>query len=261
MENKPRGYWTKENCLIESLKYTTIGDFRKNSVRAYRVMLKNNWLNEINLDRKINNKGFWNKEKCKEVALKYNTKSEFKSNYGVAYTKALKNGWLKDICSHMILSGHKYKRCIYAVEFLDNHVYIGLSYNMNKRFDDHTKDANYNGSSVLEHIKNTNSIPILKQLTDYIDVELASKMEEIKRNDYKNSGWIILNKVKCGGIGGNILKLTKEKCLEEALKYDNKGDFIKFSQSAYNKACKFKWLEEITKHMKIKDNRIKYENK
>jgi len=50
---------------------------------------------------------------------------------------------------------------------------------------------------------------------------------------------------------GVTIKWTKEKCLEEALKYSRKVDFQKNSGSAYQISYKNDWLEEICTHMKI----------
>ena len=47
---------------------------------------------------------------------------------------------------------------------------------------------------------------------------------------------------------------TKEKCNEEALKYNTRGEFKKNSTSAYNKSLSKKWINEICFHMiKIKN--------
>ena len=43
---KPNGYWTKERCAEEALKYETKSEFQKNSGGAYRAALKHNWLRE-----------------------------------------------------------------------------------------------------------------------------------------------------------------------------------------------------------------------
>ena len=42
---------------------------------------------------------------------------------------------------------------------------------------------------------------------------------------------------------------TKQECLEEALKYNTKTQFIKNSINAYWSACKYKWIDEICSHM------------
>ena len=100
---------------------------------------------------------------------------------------------MDEICSHMKSLGNKYNRCIYAFEFPDNSVYIGLTYNINIR-----KNSHYsrNNSQVYKHIHENNLQPELKQLTDYIDKDLASKKEGEFVEQYRNSGWNILNKVK-----------------------------------------------------------------
>lgn len=42
---------------------------------------------------------------------------------------------------------------------------------------------------------------------------------------------------------------SKERCVEEALKYTHRSDFEKHSKSAYGKAVKQKWISEICEHM------------
>jgi len=44
---KPRGYWTKEKCRIEALKYKAKSEFQKKSVSAYDKSLQKGWLNEV----------------------------------------------------------------------------------------------------------------------------------------------------------------------------------------------------------------------
>lgn len=193
--------------------------------------------------------GYWTKETCQVEAMKYNTRFEFQKWSNGAYVKARKNGWLDDICSHMTTVGNLFNRCVYSIEFDDNHVYIGLTYNLEKRFNDHISDVHYNSSSVLKHIKLTNSIPRLKQLSNYIGVKDAAKLEDDIRMEYFKNKWIILNRIKCGGLGGDIIKWTKSKCIEEAMKYKELSQFNKNSRCAYNAAKKYGWLDEMSVHM------------
>jgi len=45
---KPSGYWDiKENCLQESLKYKTRGEFKKGTSGAYNSSSRNGWLDEF----------------------------------------------------------------------------------------------------------------------------------------------------------------------------------------------------------------------
>jgi len=259
-DTKSVGYWTKERCQEEALRYKSRVDFRIGSGSAYMKCHGNNWLDEVcsHMIMKNHPKGYWTKEKCQEEALKYKSRHEFEAGSRSAYVKSNKMGWMDEICSHMIVVGNKHKRCIYAVEFSDNHVYIGLSYNYENRFRNHIKDVIHNKSSVLLHIKESGIIPKIKQITDYIDVNEASKLEEIIKKDYEKNGWAILNKIKCGSIGGNSITIwTKEKCQEEALKYDNKKDFLRDSSACCVSAYKNKWMDEICSHMTLKSRNKK----
>ena len=202
IERLENGYWTKGRCEDESLKYKTRKEFQKNSPTAYRITHKNKWFDILShMPNKYYN---YTKEDCLKESLKYENRTDFQKNSSRIYSCSRKNDWLDEICSHMTLTGNRYKRCIYSVEFSDNYVYVGLTYKYNLRKWEH---LNLKKSSVLKHIEKTGLIPIFKQLTDYIDVNDASKLEGIKLNEYVENGWIALNKNKCGAIGGsNISK-------------------------------------------------------
>ena len=154
----------------------------------------------------MKNKIYWTLKKCQEEASKYKTKIEFLENNKRAYQASYKKGWLNEICSHMEISGDKYNRCIYAYEFSDKSVYIGLTCNLNKRNKQHFSDIKSNNSVVKQHINETGLIPINIQLTDYILYFKASKLEGEYLNEYKISGWTILNKSKTGSLGASNLK-------------------------------------------------------
>ena len=250
--------------------------------------------------------GFWTKEKCREEALKYKSRNDFRKGVGSnwAYRVSLKNNWMDDICTHMSVIGTLYKRCIYSFEFSDNHVYIGLTYNIDKISESHYNDKR---SQVYKHIKLTNLTPKIIKLTNYIDVDDAKIKELDFLKKYIEDGWTILNKAKTGGIGSkpkitrekcyeilknynklfdfrkeqpNIYKAinlynwedllsfldrdikehgywTKEKCQEIALKYSRRIDFFKNDISAYNKSQKLGWLDEVCLHMIKKDTKPK----
>lgn len=53
-------------------------------------------------------------------------------------------------------------------------------------------------------------------------------------------------------LGSNIVIWTKEKCKEEALKYENILDFRKFSNKAYKASYVNGWLDEIGSHLLYK---------
>lgn len=121
---KDTGYWTKEKCQEEALKYISRDFFQFHNSLVYSIAEQNNWLDEITthmqvpeFDSKITIKkieseedddplrkkprGYWTKEKCQEAALFYRTRTEFQSGHLMAYTTAFRNHWLNEICGHM----------------------------------------------------------------------------------------------------------------------------------------------------------------
>ncbi len=246
---KPKNYWTKEKCQEEALKYNYRMDFKLKSSVCYAKAIKLGCLHEISLHMYSKYKqNDITKEQCQKEALKYKTRTNFCRGSRSFYNKSRNSDWLDEICSHMISQGNRFNRCIYAYEFSDNNVYIGLTYNLKNR---HYRHMNIQkNSSVLKHINKTNLVPKLIQLTDYVSIDDASILEGEFISIYKNNGWFILNRIKSGGLGGIRLKWTKDKCQKEALKYKTKSEFAKNSPSAYSSANKHNFLNEICYHMK-----------
>jgi predicted GIY-YIG superfamily endonuclease len=244
---KPNGYWTKERCHEESLKFNSRVDLKTKCGSVYATAVREGWLIEICNHMKHKLKS-WDYDKCKKEALKYNNRTEFQYGEGSrgAYNHAKENGFLDKICEHMEMKGNLFKRCIYAFEFEDNHVYIGLTYNIKERKIDH---LNKKKSQVYRHKNKTNSKYILKQLTEYIDIKNACQKEEYYVNKYKKQGWIILNKSKTGSIGGKPIIWSNDLVRKEALKYNNKTEFIKKSKGAYSYALKNNIVNNICNHM------------
>jgi hypothetical protein len=245
---------TYQACLEEALKYKTKTDFQINSKGYYLSAYKRGFLEEICTHMILLKKphGYWhNMDKCKNEALKYKNKAEFQKKSPSAYNVSKRFGWITDVCSHMESVGNRRLRLIYSYEFVDNSVYVGLTYNLNERNNFHLNQKG--NSSVREHILLTGLIPVLKKLTDYIDVNDASILEGYYLNMYKEKGWRILNKSKTGTIGGANKIWIKEKCQEESLKYNNKKDFRFKSCAAYSSAYKNGWLDEICSHMILKE--------
>ena len=244
---KHNGYWTKERCQNEALKYETKKDFRDNNNNIYNISSKNKWLDEIcsHMTETKKPKGYWTYERCKDEALKYETRSSYNQG-SKSYQIALKNKWLDDICSHMIKPSNDDKRCVYVFEFSDNFAYVGLTKDIKKRHYQHKKKG-----SVFNHIKINDNYQ-LKQLSNYVSISEAKLLEKDFYEKYKKNGWNMLNKSKTGGIGNSSIIWTKERCQDEALKYNNKGDFFKKSSNAYYASIRNKWITDICSHMIIK---------
>jgi len=240
---KPRNYWTKQNCEIEALKYNRISDFKRKSGGAYNSAKSNNWLTEItkHIISKIKPVGYWSFENCKKEALKYNSRTEFKTKSAGAYDSCKENGWIDIVSGHMINIGHRYRKCVYSYEFIDNHVYVGITYNIERRKHDREKCKT---DSVTKHIKKTGLSPLFRQLTDFIAVDEAVYLENDYVKRYSKNGWNILNQSKTGSVG-SVRKWTKEKCIAVGKKCETRTDFCRHTKGAYDAARRYGWISEI----------------
>lgn len=249
-----RNIWDKQRCIEEAMKYKTRGEFRKHSGSAYNRSIKEGWIDDIckHMISIKKEKNYWTKNRCQEESLKYKTRSEFNKSSVSAYSKAWECKWLDEICSHMNTIGNHHKRCIYSYEFDDNHVYVGLTYNIEERKKQHDKKG-----PVKNHILKTGNLPTLKLLTDYILSELAIVKESEFLDHYISNNWKILNSVKTGALGGGKTKWTKERCQEEALKYNNIKSYRENSLS-YRAAVRNNWLDEICNHINRSKKTFKY---
>lgn len=213
---KKRGYWTIERSFEEAIKYDKRSDFKKHSNRAYIVLKKNGLLDKACSHMKKNCRiKVWTKDACVEAAKSCKTKSEFLRRFCGAYAISKRYGWFDELLQYFTPVGNKYNRCIYACEFPDNHVYVGLTYNMEKRKSNHLRNKD---SVIYRYIKKTGLTPYFKQLTEYIPYTDAALKEGEFLEKYKVDGWVTLNKVPTGGLGGTDKKInrkwSKEKCLE-----------------------------------------------
>ena len=86
--------WTYETCYNEAKKYTTKGEFREQSKKAYYIASKNGWLeNYIWL---VDARTKWTYEVCYEEAKKYTTGGEFNNGNCSCYEITRRNGWIND---------------------------------------------------------------------------------------------------------------------------------------------------------------------
>lgn len=245
---KKGGYWTIDKIKEEALKYTTRNDFRKESGSAYTKAQVNGWLDDVcsHMTSISKPNGYWTIDKVREEALKFNNRNDFNKGSS-AYQAASKFGWLDDVCSHMELQGSIYKRHIYKAIFDDGSVYIGLTYNYDKRMIDHLRKSK---SSVYRYMIQSGLKPTFELITkELLSMEDAVKMECRLIDEYKDLGFNVLNKAKGGSLGGSLIIWTLDKVRKEALKYDKRNDFIKGSPTAYNKAIGFGLLDDVCSHM------------
>ncbi len=246
----PSSYWTKELCAKEAKKYISRTDFMNGSSGAYSKAKKMGWGDEIcsHMDVKKVPNGYWeNKERCAEEAKKYNTRKEFKNGCQKAYKTACTNGWMDDICKHMKRVGNGYNRYVYAIEFSDKSVYVGITCNFEGRMWNHFNSKNRGNKSVRKKAKLGLDYNILS--SELMNINLAVEEEGLWIQYYKERKWNVLNKAKAGGLGGVPRKWNRKTCAQAAKKCKRRKEFQKTYPGAYGAAAKRGWLDEICSHM------------
>ena len=244
MCQKIKGYWSFNKVREEALKFTKRSEFNKLSKSAYLSAHRNGWLDVVCSHMKTNDYTF---NRVREEALKYLTRNDFKNKSNAYYNSAHRNGWLDDVCSHMKPQGNSYKRLVYKVSFDDNSVYIGITYNLDKRKIDHLCRFN---SAVYKHMIETGLNPNFEIVTkDFLSSEDAARLECKLIIHYKSMGFSILNRIKGGGLGGNTKIWTIDNVRKEASKYNSRSDFKLKSASAYVISHKNGWLDDVCSHM------------
>ncbi len=243
-----------EEVTKEAQKYSNRKDFRTQSPLAYRWAIKYNLFGNtiIHLGDTIERKeaGYWNYEKLKAEAFKYNSKKEFFEKNSAAVSAAKQKGVWDEITSHMEPLGSLINRAVYAWEFPDKSVYVGLTFNLKMRGIQHLDDEGK--TQVSKHIRKTKTTPVFKLVSDYVPAIEAQNLESCSIKDYEVNGWKILNVAKAGGLGSCQRMWTYDRLEQEANKYDNVSDFKKKSYSAYVSAQKYGYFDELTKHMSRK---------
>jgi len=253
-EFKPSGYWVKEKCGEEALKYNTYKEFRKNNFTVYQIIKNKGWRDELcgHMTREVRPRGYWTYDRCKETALRYNDRDILGKKEGGCYVTILKNNW-DELLSHITKKTTLVQRFIYAFEFSDNHVYVGLTHNLSKRKSNHLTSES---SSVFKHIKKTGLEFTFKTVYERpFPVDVAGEIEKEVIEDYRSKGWSILNIKKPGGLGGSYNIWTKEKCRIECLKYDKVSTLRRSVKQHLIYIIKNNgWWDELTSHME-KDSR------
>lgn len=249
--------WTKIEIMNVASRYSSRDEFSKNNKGAYLFALRRGWLDEVckEMTPVFNT---WTREKCFELIKKYKSKSEFSKKNGSAAQYAKRNGFYEELVSGFDLLGNLFNRMIYAYEFSDNRVYIGLTYKESKRKNEHLERG-----PVSKHSKKVKLKPEYKALTNYIDVKQAQVKEENFIKEYEKNGWILLNRSKAGALGGNKRIWTKEECKKIVKKFSSVKDLMNSIEynTVYQAIKKNKWGNDLFSNLtkKIYWNREKCE--
>ena len=189
-------------------------------------------------------------EVCYNAAKQYDSFYTFRKYELNIFRKAKEQGWLKDYTwlkyLDFYINPEETDKCVgqsvYAYEFSDKSVYVGLTNNILRRDKQHrTKEYNTSGQlrydGVLSYSESANiPIPNVKVLETGLTRRESQIEEQRYINQYRKDGWNILNRCKGGSLGSNCTNIVwdKKTIIEEAKKYKTTNEMKKYSRTAFN---------------------------
>jgi len=245
---KPIGYWTYDRCLSEAKKYEFVEDFRSSFVR--NIIYKKGWTKKIYKEAGLKRKNIqWTEEMIMKETAKYDHKVDWKNGSPKSYWIALYRGIVDKVSEHMVPKSNVMQRALYAFEYSDKSVYVGVTWNYELRYKQHM-----NTNKILISKKNLNQKFV--RFNIWYSPEEAAKAEIGMIAEYKDNGWTVLNIRRGGELGGDRKIWTEDKIRKEAPKYTKRGDFYKNARGAYAAAKELCIFEDVCYHMPIKGRPI-----
>ena len=199
---RKRRFWTFTKIKEKAIKCKTRTEFHTRFGSAFAAAIKLNILDKVCSHMAI----LCTKRTDKELeilASKFKNKKEFRKRHRNAYFKALRRGILDNICKHMEILGSHYKRALYAFEYPDKSVYVGLTYNYELRYRQHMT----NNKLLIKKYKKGGQT--FKKFNIWYSKDIVGHKEAELIEKYRKNGWTILNKAKAGNLGSLSPRKTK----------------------------------------------------
>ncbi|MDE3241704.1 MAG: GIY-YIG nuclease family protein [Nitrospirota bacterium] len=236
--------WTYPKILAEARKSSARTEFFKKSKAAYRAAQRTGVLSKVcqHMIEHAKPAGYWTETRILSEAKKHKTRTSFIKRAPGAYRCAVQLGILEQAYSHMPRVGSKYKRAIYAFEFPDKTVYVGLTFNFERRYREHM------GKSGLLKEKTRQLGHTFVKFDRWYEKDIAAIKEQEQIEEYLRQGWTVLNKAKAGGLGKDKF-WTIEMIEREAAKYSSIYDFRTKAPKAYSAASRMGILKKMTKNL------------
>lgn len=187
------------------------------------------------------------REQAIEAVGKCKLRQEFRFRFPREYRFAVNHKILDEICKDLPAMHDLSKRCIYAYEFPDMHVYVGLTCNIERRKREHLCESN---SAVYLYSHKTNQTPKFQLKHDYVNYIEAKELEGIILREYTDNGWISLNRTGTGGIGCSGNAYSKIKACTERVKFCE--DFNQFEErfpDAYRICVKYDLFDILEEYL------------
>lgn len=242
---KPK--WSKDSLLLEGKKFSSMKEWRQKEPSSYNAAFYQGVLKECSTHM-IRPQRPYSKEEVEIIAKNYETRTKFMKSEPGAYQYAWREKFLDEVCGHMeIPYGGMSKGnifYIYAIEFSDKSVYIGLS-SAEARFKEHLENKKGIVFKTAQSLNETPKNVIIKSNLTGSQAGIEEKKGILL---YKENGWRILNLREAGSMGSGKA-YTDQELHSIAQKYSSRGDFCCKNPSAYRSATRRGILDSCCQHM------------
>ena len=183
----------------------------------------------------------WTNEELQLEALKYKHKKEFIEKSSSAYAISWKRNILDSICTHMKPLNNLTKKDLYFLVGKNKQIYIGISFNVYKRYQEHLIRGT---SKVKEILYNTHKVITVET---NLTIEEALKQENYWISYFKRRKWDVKNQAKGTSIGLHFSPIwNKEKVLLISKAYTKTISNFKLEYpGAYAHALRNKYHAEL----------------
>ncbi len=240
----PKGHWTIDLINAAAKKYKSRAAFRKYAPAAFAAAWKHGMIDSVSGHMKALRRPDWSPEQIAQEAKKFTSRSEFERRSLGAYKAAHRRKLLDEVCAHMHPKGHRYKRALYIYEFGDKSVYVGLTYDYERRHRQHMSGS----KRIIEKARQFGYRLIREN--EWLLPEKAAREEAKQLRSYSSRGWEVINFSKAGSLGGSLHKWTPATLCVEVRKYRTLAEFKQHSRGAYHAAWKTGILDSLCAGLK-----------
>lgn len=234
-----------EKCAAIALTCKSQAEMQRNHPKEYSYASSHHFLKEIFAH--LPKLEPVTMESAKNAASQCKLRQEFRIRFPREYRYTVNHHLLDEICKDMLKMHDMSERCVYAFEFPDNHVYVGLTCNIERREREHRSESN---SSVFLYMQESKLTPKLFVKHGYVNYIWAKELEGEILRDYQNKGWISLNRTGTGGIGCRGSIYSQIRACTERVKYCE--DFKQFEErfpDAYRICLEHDWFDILEEYL------------
>lgn len=263
--------WSLELCHQEALKYLNKRDWKKYQQGSYEHARSKGWLTECcgHMVELCKPSGYWNEKTCMESALNYTTLKEWNQFCPAAVNKSRELGIREKCTAHMVV-----RKITMPKKVKPSGYWVKENFIKECNLYDNFFDLKTNNPSAVECARSRGYLNEVLEMLGWekrkllgrkptkwtIEICLEDALKYTTKVEWgKNSVNAYSAAIRNGWYGEcskhmpivcrNRNYWTKEKCIEDALKYPTKIAWKSTLKSGYGVASKKGWIDECCVHM------------